>query len=55
MDAVWTSSAGAGVASGIADEPNVAISEVHGMRGMAEAPDGQLPAIQAIRPDQAIR
>ena len=52
MDAVWASSAVAGVAAGIADEPHPAVGEVHGMRSMAEAPDGQLPAVQAIRPDR---
>src|SRR4051812_16337743 len=52
MDAVWASGALARMTAGIADEPNAAVGEVQGMRGMAEAPDGQFPAVQAIRPDR---
>ena len=52
MDAVWASGALARMTAGIADEPNATVGEVHGMRGMAEAPDGQFPAVQAIRPDR---
>src|SRR3954468_19661425 len=52
MDAVWASGALARMTAGIADEPNAAVGEVQGMRGMAEAPDGQFPAVQAVRPDR---
>jgi hypothetical protein len=52
MDAVWASGALERTTAGIADEPNTTVGEVQGMRGMAEAPDGQFPAVQAIRPDR---
>src|SRR3954453_3909393 len=52
MDAVWASGALERTTAGIADEPNTTVGEVHGMRGMAEAPDGQFPAVQALRPDR---
>ena len=52
MDAVWHVVALAGAAAGIADEPHPTVGEVQGMGGMAEAPDRQLAAIQAIRPER---
>src|SRR4051794_14815219 len=52
MDAVWDGGALAGVAAGIADEPHPAVGEVQRIGSMAEAPDGQLATVQAIRPDR---
>src|SRR3954447_25412568 len=52
MDAVWDIVALAGATAGIADEPHAAVGEVQRMGSMAEAPDGQLAAIQALRPDR---
>jgi hypothetical protein len=52
MDAVWDVVVLARAASGIANKPHPAVGEVQGMGSMAEAPDGQLAAVQAIRPDR---